>query len=238
MFHTFSRNRENLRLGSWYNRYMPKLGYIVGFSALFLVLSTVGAASVVGLRGTENQGDPSSVGNRGSFGNVTDAQAAIAQTARKIAEKTQGRTDSPAYLQEYIGLIRTHLKLDASVDPEKCTPCNYFAIVVMRESGADSNFPHLNAQEQYLEYLYANDGYQKFAIKEDVKGECKVGNLIDIPKAGDLLYEIRSGGVPGHVGIDIGNNEVASASIGKRSPRISVGTAKNFDCGVRLVATP
>lgn len=219
-----------------YNGVMPKFSTIVVFSVLFLMFFTVvGSASVIGLRGSEFQGDPGSVGNRDTFESVTDAQSAIAQTARKIAEKTQGNTDSPAYLQEYVGLIRKHLKLDAGIDPEKCTPCNYFAIVVMRESGADLTFPQLNAKEQYLEYLYKSGEYQKFAVNENVKGECKVGNLTDTPKAGDLLYEIRSEGVPGHVGIDIGNNQVASASIGKRSPRISNGTAKSFDCGARLI---
>lgn len=209
---------------------------VIIFAVIFLGILIL-PVMAIGLR-TGGQGDPGSVGDQRNFEQVTDAQAAIAETARKIAEKTQGRTDSSAYLQEYIGLIRNHLKLDASIDPDKCTPCNYFAIVVMRESGADPNFPHLNAREQYLEYLLKSDTYQKFAIREDVKGECRVGNFSDSPKAGDLLYEIRKEGEHGHVGIDIGNNQVASASIGKRSPRISTGTAKNFDCGARLKAIP
>lgn len=217
---------------------MGKLGYIVGFSALFLVLSTVvGAASVIGLRGGENQADPGSVGNQNEFDRTLNIHDQIAQLAEDIARETDGVIQG-AQLNRYKALLREHRRGD------DCTTCSSLTYVVMKETGADSNFPDLNAEGQFKD-LRNNQKYYAFALEPGLSDDCGVGHRVDSAKRGDLLYKLRPGERAGHAGVYIrleGKTHItASASQDGRSPKIRTNdnlTDLSYDCGARLVTQP
>jgi len=210
---------------------MGKLGSIIGFSVLFLMFFTVvGSASVVGLRGGENQADPGSVGDTASFGRVLASQEGAAALAEKIATDVNGAEEGDAY-EVYEKLVIEHYHSAI------CAACNVFVIVVMRESGADPNFPKEIAKKQYDALVDDSDKYQTFSIGTH-RSDCRsIG--VDTPKRGDLLYRIETG-KPSHTGVylgqDNGNHRIAQSSIGRNAYTPKIVTRQNigFECGARL----
>ncbi len=219
---------------------MGKLGYIIGFSVLLLMLTTVvGAASVIGLRGGENQADPGSVGDQRTFGETTALHDRIAQLAEEIARETDGATEG-RQLDRYKALLKDHRRGD------DCTRCSTLTFIVMRETGADPNFPDKDAEGQFIDLRNDNE-YQSFALSQELTTSCGVGSRVDDAKRGDLLYKLRPGERHGHAGVYIrksGDTHVtASASQDSRSPKIRTDTRLSdlsYDCGARLktLATP
>lgn len=215
---------------------MPKLGYIIGFAVVFFLLSTVvGSASVIGLRGGENQGDPGSVGDHNTFDRTLGIHDQIAQLAEDIARETNGVLEGPQ-LNRYKALLREHRRGD------DCTRCSSLTYVVMKETGADPNFPDDNAEEQFKK-LRNDSKYHAFALEPGLTDDCGVGNRVDSGKRGDLLYKLRPGERHGHAGVYIrleGKTHVtASASQDGRSPKIRTDnnlTDLSYDCGARLIS--
>lgn len=218
---------------------MGKLGYIVGFSVVFLLLLTVvGSAAVIGLRGGENQADPGSVGDRPGFNRVIEAQGTIAEVAHKIASRTEGKTDpEDSDVVWYIELLKTHNR------GSDCTSCSSFTYVVVKESGLDPGFPGGSAEEQITALLAKSDSYHIFSVDPNNRKDCNYRPL-ETPKSGDLLYARKAGHRFGHTGVYISQSDdqhvVASASLNDRSPKEKKysNLAEIFDCGVRLRAVP
>jgi len=214
---------------------MLNLKYIIGFSVLFfLFFSVVASASVVGLRGGENQGDPGSVGDQRTFGEVTEAQEAIAKKAEEIGEATQGQTSGPraeAY-QERVEKVLGIKSCDV-------TGCNYLNALVIHEIGVDPEFPKFSAEAQYADLFRRDDIYHTYSLNEQARSS-GCNKPVDSPKRGDLLYTIRGTATDrqhGHAGVYLGKegnrDKTAEASLRKHSPQIEFGLA-GFECGARL----
>ncbi|MBI3260907.1 C40 family peptidase [Candidatus Berkelbacteria bacterium] len=217
---------------------MGKLGYIVGFSVLgLLLLTVVGSASVIGLRGGENQADPGSVGDRPGFNRVVEGQGTIAEIAEDIAQRTQGKTDlDDPGVKYYLGLLQKHNR------GSNCTSCSSFTYVVVKESGLDPGFPGGSAEDQISSLLKNGDSYYIFSVDPNNKDACN-NRPLETPKRGDLLYRRKTKNY-GHTGVYIRDNNgshiVASASLNERSPKQKPysNLAEIFDCGVRLTGLP
>ncbi len=228
-----------------------KLGYIIGFIVLFLLLGVaVSAAAVVVLGG--GKGDPGSVGDKKTFDRVNEAQEAIAYTAETIAKSTKGEQGTGA-AKSYEEDLKKY-----GLNPN-CTSCSAFSTYVMIASGVDLNFPRVTAdnqidllikQSEQSEQSEQSGQYHIFAITNVNSINCG-GKPADDPKRGDLLYARKYDRVKnkeytyGHAAVYLGftNNlhRIASASLRTerstgRSPVIAERPElpSNFDCGARL----